>query len=159
MANELERHPGLKDITGKIDQYSALDVMPQTRAARALQGSLVKQAAVNTLQSMRDASKTGGAVGAVTEKEWPILEQQLAALDGAQSPKDYKVALQNLQSQMKGAMGRIKAAYSETYGSELQYDSPKYVTQGRQTAETSRNPPSDRRESPRQNTARTVVDY
>lgn len=159
VANELENHPGLKDITGKIDQYSALDVMPQTRAARALQGSLVKQAAVNTLQSMRDASKTGGAVGAVTEKEWPILEQQLAALDGAQSPKDYKVALQNLQNQMKGAMGRIKSAYSETYGSALDYEPIPYARQGRATDQNSRNPPSDRRQEPRESGGRIVVNF
>lgn len=159
VANELENHPGLKDITGKIDQYSTLDVMPQTRAARALQGSLVKQAAVNTLQSMRDASKTGGAVGAVTEKEWPILEQQLAALDGAQSPRDYKIALKNLQNQMKGAMGRIKSAYSETYGSDLQYEPIPYARQGRATDQNSRNPPSDRREAPRETNGRIVVNF
>lgn len=131
VAKELEAHPGLSGITGKVNQYPMLDVLPETRAARALQQTLVRQSAVSTLQAMRDSSKTGGAVGNVTEKEWPILEQQLAALDAAQSTADYKVALRNLQNQMNGAMSRIRGAYRETYGDEVSFEAPKYETQGR----------------------------
>ncbi len=131
VARELETHPGLDNIVGRVNQYSVTDLRDDTRAARALQGTLVKQSAVSALQSMRDASKTGGAVGQVTEREWPILEQQLAALDAAQSTGDYQVALRNLQNQMSGASKRIKAAYRETYGKDIQYESPSYETQGR----------------------------
>jgi hypothetical protein len=85
---------------------------------------------VNALQSMREASKTGGAVGSVTESEWPILEQQLAALDGAQKPQDYKIALTNLQAQLASSSKRIRDAYEMTYG-PLPYTAPQYTTQGR----------------------------
>lgn len=129
VASELENHPGLSGITGKINQYSVFDVVPQTRAARGLQQTLVKQSAVSTLESMRAASKSGGAVGQVTEKEWPILEQQLAALDAAQGTDDYKVALKNLQNQMDGSLERVKAAYQETYKEPLQYKSIPYQSQ------------------------------
>jgi hypothetical protein len=135
VATELLNHPGLQSITGKVDQYPITDITPEARAARALQGTMVKQSAVNTLQTMRDMSKSGGAVGQVTEKEWPILEQQLSALDAAQSPQDYAIALQNLNNQIKGAMDRVKRAYAETYGMPLQYESVPYVTQGRQNAD------------------------
>jgi hypothetical protein len=130
VAKELSDHPGLSRITGKLNQFSTFDTTAEATSARALQSTLVKQAAVNALQSMREASKTGGAVGAVTEGEWPILEQQLAALDGAQKPQDYKIALTNLQAQLKSSSERIRNAYEMTYG-PLPYTAPQYTTQGR----------------------------
>jgi len=131
VAKELSDHPGLSKITGKLNQFSTFDATEEATAARALQSTLVKQAAVNALQSMREASKTGGAVGAVTEGEWPILEQQLAALDGAQKPEEYKIALTNLQAQLASSSKRIRDAYEMTYG-PLAYTAPQYTTQGRE---------------------------
>jgi len=130
VAKELSDHPGLSRITGKLNQFSTFDTTAEATSARALQSTLVKQAAVNALQSMREASKTGGAVGSVTESEWPILEQQLAALDGAQKPQDYKIALTNLQAQLKSSSERIRNAYEMIYG-PLPYTATQYTTQGR----------------------------
>jgi len=135
VAKELSDHPGLSRITGKLNQFSTFDTTAEATSARALQSTLVKQAAVNALQSMREASKTGGAVGAVTEGEWPILEQQLAALDGAQKPQDYKIALTNLQAQLASSSERIRNAYEMTYG-PLPYTAPQYTTQGREVPPT-----------------------
>ena len=128
VSNELKDHPGLNSIVGKANQYSVFDMTDKATNARALQSSLVKQSAVNALQAMRDASKTGGAVGAVSEKEWPILEQQLAALDGAQTTTAYKAALTNLNNQLTTSSKRIKSAYEKTYG-QLKYESTPYEQQ------------------------------
>jgi len=133
VAKELSDHPGLERITGKVGQFSSLDFHPEATAARGLQSTLVKQAAVNALQAMREASTTGGAVGSVTEGEWPILEQQLAALNGAQSAKDYKVALTNLQNQLTATSAKIKSAYEMTYG-PLKYTAPEYQRQDQNQA-------------------------
>lgn len=132
MAKELSEHPGLENITGKVMQYGVLDMLPETRAARGLQGSLVKQVGVQALQAMRDASKTGGAVGQVTEKEWPIMQQSIAALDDAQSTEDYRKALSNLQAQIKSSSERIRRAYEQTYG-PLKYHGVPYFDQSRTT--------------------------
>src|SRR3546814_20638654 len=43
--------------------------------------SLKSQIACSVRQAMRDASKTGGALGAVSEKELSLLQNNLAALD------------------------------------------------------------------------------
>ena len=129
VANELKNHPGLPDIVGKGNQYSIFDMRDNAVNARALQSTLVKQSAVNALQAMRDASKTGGAVGGVTEKEWPILEQQLAALDGAQTPAAYQAALTNLTNQLSSSSTRVKNAYEQTYG-KLKYEATPYQQQG-----------------------------
>ena len=130
IAQELHDHPGLSDITGKVNQYQALDMFPQARAARGLQSTMVKQVGVNALQAMRDASKTGGAVGQVTEREWPILQQSIAALDDAQSTGDYQKALKNLIAQIQSSTARIKQAYEQTYGG-LNYQSVPHTPQGR----------------------------
>jgi hypothetical protein len=127
-AKELETHPGLESITGKFGQFSTFDVSEESRAARALQNTVIKQSATRALQDMREASKTGGAVGAVSQGEWPILEQQIAALDGAQDAAQYKIALQNLQSQLKTSRDRIQNAYEATYG-PLKYTAPEYKKQ------------------------------
>jgi hypothetical protein len=128
VSNELKNHPGLNSIVGKANQYSVFDMTDNATNARALQSSLVKQSAVNALQAMRDASKTGGAVGAVSEKEWPILEQQLAALDGAQTTTAYKAALTNLNNQLTTSSKRVRNAYEQTYG-QLKYESTPYNQQ------------------------------
>ena len=133
VAKELSDHPGLERITGKVGQFSLFDATKEATAARGLQSTLVKQAAVNALQAMREASTTGGAVGSVTEGEWPILEQQLAALNGAQSAKDYKVALINLQNQLTATSAKIKSAYKMTYG-PLKYTAPEYQRQDQDQA-------------------------
>jgi len=128
VATELKDHPGLNSIVGKGNQYSVFDMTDNATNARALQSTLVKQSAVNALQAMRDASKTGGAVGAVSEKEWPILEQQLAALDGAQTTTAYKAALTNLNNQLTTSSKRVRSAYEQTYG-QLKYESTPYQQQ------------------------------
>ena len=127
-AAELEKHPGLESITGKVGQFSTFDVSEEARAARGLQNTVIKQSATRALQDMREASKTGGAVGAVSQGEWPILEQQIAALDGAQDAAQYRTALQNLQLQLKTSRDRIQNAYEATYG-PLKYTAPEYKKQ------------------------------
>jgi len=132
MAEELSTHRGLPDITGKLDQYEIFDMYDATRGARGLSNALTRQVSIQVLQSMRDASKTGGAVGQVTEKEWPRLEQGIAALDNAQSAPDYRTALTNLQNQLKTSRERVLQAYQSTYG-PLQYKAPEYQKQGNST--------------------------
>jgi YD repeat-containing protein len=128
VAEELSGHKGLDSIIGRFNQYSFADMSDKAINARALQGTLVKQSATAALQAMRDASKTGGAVGGVSEKEWPILEQQIAALDSAQTPKAYRIALKNLQSQLDSSITNITQAYESRHG-KLEFTAPKYYKQ------------------------------
>ena len=128
VADELSGHKGLDSIIGRFNQYSFADMSDNAINARALQGTLVKQSATAALQAMRDASKTGGAVGGVSEKEWPILEQQIAALDSAQTPKAYRTALKNLQTQLDASITNITKAYESRHG-KLEFVPPKYYKQ------------------------------
>ena len=68
------------------------------------------------LQSMRDNSPTGGALGQVAVQELEALRSTIASLDQAQSPEQLKAALQRLQEFRKGFVERRRQAFQQTYG-------------------------------------------
>lgn len=110
-AKALRDHPGLPRITGVV---GAFPDVPGTEAAnaRALLESLRSKTAVSAIQDMRTASKTGGAVGQVTEKEWPRLENLYQALSTAQSESSYKKALNDLIDYAEGIKGRAYDSFN-----------------------------------------------
>lgn len=114
-ASDLAADPGLDRITGMMGM---LPNMPGGDAARAnakLQ-QLKTRAAFTVLQAMREASKTGGALGAISDRENEMLSNYLAALDNAQSAEDMRVALTQILQYVQGAKQRIGTAYSSAYG-------------------------------------------
>lgn len=74
--------------------------LPAT-AARDFQAdlnTLKANIAFGELQEMRNASKTGGALGQVSERELTLLESSLAGLDQKQSVGNFKKNLQQIQA-------------------------------------------------------------
>lgn len=59
--------------------------------------TLKSQIGFGELQAMRDASKTGGALGNVANQELEALQNSLGALDTLQSPKQMKEELKKIQ--------------------------------------------------------------
>lgn len=114
-ATALKNHPGMGRITGLM---GALPNMPGSDAsnAQALLESLRSKTAVGAIQDMRSMSKTGGAVGQVTEKEWPRLENLYQALNTAQSPAAFSQALDELVSYAQESKGRIQGGFDRKYG-------------------------------------------
>jgi hypothetical protein len=80
--------------------------------------TLKSQIAFSVLQAMRDASKSGGALGAVSEKELALLENNIAGLDTAQSMPAFQAALDRIIAYSGDAKGRLLRAYQDTYGRE-----------------------------------------
>jgi hypothetical protein len=76
---------------------------------------LLTQVGLNTLTTMRQASPTGGAVGNVTEKEWPRLENSLAALKKAQSYDQVVTQLDQLVKIASENKRNITEAYVTAY--------------------------------------------
>lgn len=71
---------------------------------------------VMTLNAMREASKTGGAVGNVTEKEWPILQGQIAALDPELGEQRFLESLLTIKNRVQAIRTSAQSAYDTMYG-------------------------------------------
>lgn len=122
-ANAIKGHKGLDAATG---WQTLFPTMPGSDAANAQAqlDTLKSKTAFGTLQAMRDASKTGGALGAVSEKELKLLESNLAALDTAQSPEQFRQSLDAIIKYAEAAKGRSRGAYNLTHSDNRQAQQP-----------------------------------
>ena len=92
--------------------------------------------AFDRLQEMRDASKTGGALGAVSERELTLLQSAAAPLGQEQSPEQLKRNLENYRNVRKRALRNVADAFNADYGfypesinlDKVQRDTPSQYT-------------------------------
>lgn len=110
-ANEVLNHPGLPGITGL---RGALPNIPGGDAANAqsLLATLKSQVGFGVLQDMRNNSKTGGALGAVSDAEGKRLENNLAALEKAQSLEQFQAQLKKIVDYAQEAKDRMRSAFN-----------------------------------------------
>lgn len=116
-SNRMLRHPGLTKATGVMSWaplVGGLATVPGTDAADFKAGldTLKSQVGFSVLQAMRDASKTGGALGQVSDRENIMLQNNLAALDRAQSPGEFRAALSRIVKYTDDAKNRLRGAYN-----------------------------------------------
>lgn len=112
-AKKVLDHPGLDGITGIRGKIPNI---PGTDAANAMAEltTLKTQVGFGALQAMRDASKTGGALGQVSDFENKALQNSLVALDNSQSADEFR---KNLKDVMKYAV-RSKDNYSKAFNTK-----------------------------------------
>jgi len=110
----LRNSEGLDSITG-FAAGRAPGFTDAGRAAVALYDKVVAKGGFQVLQDMRDMSKTGGALGNISDRENTQLKAAFAAIDRKQSADDVRAALDNLIIELKGSVGRVKDAYDLTY--------------------------------------------
>ena len=67
------------------------------------------------LQTMRDSSPTGGALGQVSEQENKLLQSVAGSLDAGQSPDQLRSNLMGLQKQLRAIKAQRSALYDSTY--------------------------------------------
>lgn len=113
-ANELLNAPGLGGITGI---RGAIPNIPGTDAAdaEAKLNTLKSQVGFGVLQDMRNNSKTGGALGSVSDAEGKRLEANLAALEKAQSKEQMMESLKKIVDYSQQAKDRMLNAYNMKY--------------------------------------------
>lgn len=114
-ANAVLKAPGLDAITGLRGK---LPNIPGSDAAnaQALLDTLKSQVGFGVLQDMRNNSKTGGALGSVSDAEGKRLEANLAALDRAQSPEQFRASLMQILEYSEAAKGRVRDAFNLKHG-------------------------------------------
>lgn len=111
---KLRDHPGLPQITGLVaGRVPALTA--EGRAAQALYDKVVAKGGFQALQDLRDASKTGGALGNVSNQEGKQLTASFSAIDRRQDAKDVKAAIEQAIGDIQGAKTRMREAYDATY--------------------------------------------
>jgi hypothetical protein len=114
-ANKLMKAPGLERIYGLQGKLPNVPGMAGADAQAQLE-TLKSQIGFSVLQAMRDASKTGGALGAVTEKELGFLQNNLATLDKAQSVEQARESLQAIIKFTQDSKERLGMAYNMRHG-------------------------------------------
>ncbi|RLE37884.1 hypothetical protein DRJ17_05535 [Candidatus Woesearchaeota archaeon] len=85
---------GLALILSKVPETSAYNFKADLE-------SLKSNIAFNELTAMRQASKTGGALGQVSDREGRLLESALASLDIGQSPEHFEENLRKIKESIQ----------------------------------------------------------
>lgn len=111
---KLRDDPGLAEITG-IAAGRLPGITANGRRAQALYDKIVAKGGFQALQDMRDMSKTGGALGNVSNQENTQLKASFAAIDRRQDAVDVKAALDQVIGDIEGSKTRLKEAYDLTY--------------------------------------------
>lgn len=123
IADELKAHPGLERATGAIGKFPSFPGSEASQA-EALIDSLKAQVSGMKLQAMRNASATGGAVGNVTEKEWPRLENMIVALDPVKMGREtFQTKLDELKTEIGKVKQSIGGAFQTEYGRPVRQSS------------------------------------
>lgn len=81
---------GFGSLLANLPESDALDFESQLDTLKA-------NIAFNELAQMREASKTGGALGAVSEREMQLLQSTLGALNAKMKPESLKAQLQKVK--------------------------------------------------------------
>lgn len=110
----LRDDPGLENITGPIFGRTG-SVTREGSRAQALYDKIVAKGGFQALQDLRDASKTGGALGNVSNQEGKQLTASFAAIDRRQNAEDVKTAIDQAISDIEGTKTRMREAYDSTY--------------------------------------------
>jgi hypothetical protein len=110
----LRDHPGLSEVTG-IAAGRLPGITAAGRAAQAIYDKVVAKGGFQALQDLRDASKTGGALGNVSNQEGKQLTASFSAIDRRQNAEDVKAAIEQAIGDVQGAKTRMREAYDSTY--------------------------------------------
>ena len=114
-ANDALSAPGLPGTAGL---RGAIPNIPGSDAADAAAklNTLKSQIAFGVLQEMRNNSKTGGALGSVSDKEQEMLKSALAPIEKSQSIEELRKSLKGVIDYANGAKDRMRAAYNMKHG-------------------------------------------
>lgn len=83
--------------TGILGSATRLLGGSNARNLKATIDTIQANISFDTLQAMRDSSKTGGALGSISERELELLGSTVASLDIGQSPAQLKQSLDQVQ--------------------------------------------------------------
>ena len=111
----LRDDPGLNQITGPIYGRTP-SVSREGSRAQALYNKIFAKGGFQGLQDLREASKTGGALGNVSNEEGRRLEASVVGgLDRTQNIEDVKAGINDLIDSLNVSKARVRNTFDETY--------------------------------------------
>jgi len=111
----LRDDPGLDQITGSIYGRTP-SVSREGSRAQAQYNKIFAKGGFQALQDLREASKTGGALGNVSNQEGERLERSIVGgLDRTQNIADVKQGINDLIENLKVSKARVRNTFDETY--------------------------------------------
>lgn len=115
--DEILNHPGLAAATGLSAILDPSTVLPGAEAndARTLINQLKDRIFVDALNAMRAASRTGGAVGAVSDAEGARLENMFGALSRMQSEEQFLEQLKLIRKTAEDMVKRTNDAFAREF--------------------------------------------
>lgn len=112
---KLRDDPGLDQITGPIYGRTP-SVSREGSRAQSLYDKIFAKGGFQALQDMREASKTGGALGNVSNEEGRRLEKStVGGLDRTQNIKDVQQGINDFIEEIRVSQARVREAYDTTY--------------------------------------------
>ena len=78
--------------------------------------TVTANAAFQALQAMRDASKTGGALGQVSERELDLLEKSMGAVDPSLPDKQFRRNMKEVKTEFNKILKRGEKRFINLYG-------------------------------------------
>ncbi|PHR99267.1 MAG: hypothetical protein COA78_25320 [Blastopirellula sp.] len=110
-------HPGLAATTGLSSALDPRNIVPGTDAsdAKILISQLKDRIFVDSINAMRAASKTGGAVGAVSDTEGSRLENMMGSLNRGQSDEQFLEQLNLIKTTATEMIKRTNSAFSREF--------------------------------------------
>jgi hypothetical protein len=119
-AKVLSNHPGLKGATGVQSIFLSY---PGSEASKA--AALLEEFKAGTKMVGLNMVRQGGSIGAMTEREWPIVESMIANIDPKTGEKSVKAQLDKVGAKIEQIRNNAKTAYGEMWqGNEISTDTP-----------------------------------
>ena len=106
--------PGLAGITGAIEGRLP-SLKGSSSLAQAKLDKILARGQFRELQNMRNNSPTGGALGAISDRENASLRSAFASLDQRQELADFQRAIDDAVAQLDFSKGNITQAFEDTY--------------------------------------------
>jgi hypothetical protein len=117
LQSAVEKLSGNEALWKAVGVGKAISLIPGTQGAylRAQINTIKSKVASAVLQDMRDNSKTGGALGNVSNADIQFLKENMAALDNNLSPEAFREQLQIVLDFVKSTKGSHRQAFLDTY--------------------------------------------
>ena len=104
--------------------YSAYATRLQSGDVARVRNALTTMAS-NLKAAGLEEFRSGGSIGAMTEKEWPIVEKQIASLSPEMSAEDARATIADVKRRLKRMRDDAHELYTDTWGQTQYVKKPK----------------------------------